>query len=77
MKTTIAMVMLVLSLSVTSEAALAKGCLKGAVAGGILGHYAGRHGALGALAGCLYGRHEANKHPYNDYGRRQPSRGWL
>ena len=65
-------------MSLASDAALAKGCIKGALAGGIIGHYAGRHGTLGAIAGCLYGRHEANKRPY-DYGaaRRQPSRGWL
>ena len=29
--------------------------------GGVAGHYAGHHGVLGAAAGCLYGRHEANK----------------
>ena len=40
----------------------AAGCLKGAVVGGVAGHYAGRHGLLGAGAGCLIGRHEANKH---------------
>src|ERR1700752_534077 len=40
----------------------AAGCLKGAVIGGAAGHYAGHHGVLGAGAGCLIGRHEANKH---------------
>ena len=40
----------------------AAGCLKGAVVGGIAGHYAGHHGLLGAGAGCLIGRHYANKH---------------
>jgi H+/gluconate symporter-like permease len=40
----------------------AAGCLKGAVVGGVAGHYAGHHGLLGAGAGCLIGRHEANKH---------------
>jgi hypothetical protein len=39
----------------------AKGCLKGAVVGGAAGHYAGHHGVLGAAAGCLIGRHQANK----------------
>jgi hypothetical protein len=40
----------------------AAGCLKGAAVGGVAGHYAGHHGLLGAGAGCLIGRHEANKH---------------
>lgn len=40
----------------------AKGCVKGAVIGGVAGHYAGHHGLLGAGAGCIIGRHEANKH---------------
>jgi hypothetical protein len=39
----------------------AAGCLKGAVVGGTAGHFAGHHGLLGAGAGCLVGRHEANK----------------
>jgi len=39
----------------------AKGCLKGAAVGGVAGHYAGRHGWLGAAAGCLYGRHRAKE----------------
>jgi outer membrane lipoprotein SlyB len=39
----------------------AKGCLKGAVVGGVGGHYAAHHGILGAAAGCVIGRHEANK----------------
>jgi len=39
----------------------AKGCIKGAFVGGIAGHFAGHHGVLGAAAGCLVGRHEANK----------------
>jgi hypothetical protein len=45
--------------SVTS--ADAKGCLKGAAVGGVAGHYAAHHGLLGAAAGCVIGRHEANK----------------
>jgi hypothetical protein len=39
----------------------AAGCLKGAVVGGAAGHFAGHHGVLGAGAGCLIGRHHANK----------------
>lgn len=40
----------------------AAGCLKGAMVGGVAGHFMHRHGFLGAAAGCLIGRHEANKH---------------
>jgi hypothetical protein len=40
----------------------AEGCLKGAAIGGVAGHVAGHHGLLGAGAGCIIGRHEANKH---------------
>jgi hypothetical protein len=45
-----------------SAPASAKGCVKGAVIGGVAGHFAGHHGLLGAGAGCIVGRHEANKH---------------
>lgn len=50
----------VMGLVLSSATADAKGCLKGAIIGGIAGHYAG-HGKVGALAGCVIGRHEANK----------------
>ena len=49
------------SVLAASAPAQAKGCLKGAVVGGVAGHYAGHHGVLGAAAGCVIGRHEANK----------------
>lgn len=49
-----------LGLVLSSAAAEAKGCIKGAIIGGIAGHYAG-HGKVGAVAGCVIGRHEANK----------------
>ncbi|MGA8758652.1 MAG: hypothetical protein WB611_20495 [Stellaceae bacterium] len=44
-----------------ATSAHAAGCLKGAAVGGIAGHVAGHHGALGAGAGCAIGHHEANK----------------
>jgi hypothetical protein len=44
-----------------STPAAAAGCLKGAVVGGVAGHFVGHHGLLGAGAGCLIGHHEANK----------------
>jgi hypothetical protein len=51
-----------LSATLLSGPAQAAGCLKGALVGGVAGHYAGNHGLLGAGAGCLIGRHYANKH---------------
>jgi hypothetical protein len=50
-----------LAVALAATPASAKGCLKGAVGGGAAGHYAGHHGLIGAAAGCLVGRHYANK----------------
>jgi uncharacterized protein YcfJ len=50
----------ILTLACVPVAAEAKGCIKGAVAGGVAGHFAG-HGKVGTVAGCVIGRHEANK----------------
>ena len=47
-------------LASTSSSVYAKGCIKGAIVGGVAGSAVG-HGKLGALAGCVVGRHEANK----------------
>jgi outer membrane lipoprotein SlyB len=53
----------------------AKGCLKGAAVGGVAGHVAGHHGVLGAAAGCVIGRHEANKrNRMQTYQTDQPNR---
>lgn len=41
--------------------ASAKGCLTGAAVGGTAGHFAGKHGVVGAGVGCAVGRHRANK----------------
>ncbi len=43
----------------------AKGCIKGAIIGGVAGHLAGGHGTVGAVAGCAIGHHEANKKDKN------------
>ena len=51
----------VTGVALSSTPAPAKGCLKGAVIGGVAGHYVGHHGLLGAGAGCIIGHHEANK----------------
>jgi hypothetical protein len=61
----------------STTAAEAKGCLKGAVVGGVAGHYAGHHGALGAAAGCLYGRHAANKQERQQHGQPQNAQGKM
>lgn len=45
---------------VVSSPVYAKGCIKGALVGGVAGSAAG-HGKLGAAAGCVVGHHEANK----------------
>jgi hypothetical protein len=50
------------ALGFLSPSANAAGCLKGAIIGGLAGHFAG-HGILGAGAGCLVGRHYANRTP--------------
>ena len=50
-----------MAMIVAVSPANAKGCLKGALFGGAAGHMAGHHGVLGAAAGCIVGRHEANK----------------
>jgi outer membrane lipoprotein SlyB len=46
---------------VGNTAAEAKGCLKGALVGGVAGHYMHRHPLLGAAAGCIIGHHLAHK----------------
>jgi uncharacterized protein YcfJ len=48
------------SLTMLAAPAEAKGCIKGALVGGAAGHMAG-HGKIGAAAGCVVGRHQANK----------------
>lgn len=41
---------------------LAKGCIRGAVAGGVAGHYVGRgHALLGAAGGCAAMHHHYAK----------------
>jgi outer membrane lipoprotein SlyB len=50
----------VLTMVLAAGSADAKGCIKGALVGGIAGKMAG-HGKMGAVAGCVIGRHQANK----------------
>lgn len=46
----------------------AKGCIKGAVVGGLAGH-AVHHGILGAGAGCIAGHHLAKRHAQQERAR--------
>ena len=50
-----------LAVTAMSAPVQAAGCLKGAAAGGVAGHFLGHHGLIGAGVGCLIGRHNANK----------------
>ena len=61
----------ILGLAFSCPAAEAKGCIKGAIVGGIAGHLAG-HGKVGAVAGCIIGRHEANKQDANRAEQKTP-----
>lgn len=58
-------------------AAEAKGCIKGAIIGGLAGHYLAERGVVGAVAGCLGGRYLANRQARReiDYGARVQPRG--
>ena len=57
-----------IGLALSPVPAEAKGCIKGAIAG----HMAG-HGKIGAVAGCITGRHEANKRDAGNDNRIPPS----
>ena len=48
-----------LAMGSLSAGAAQAGCLGGAVVGGVAGHFAGRHGTVGALGGCAVGHHMA------------------
>jgi uncharacterized protein YcfJ len=61
----------ILGLALSCPAAEAKGCIKGAIVGGVAGHLAG-HGKVGAVAGCIIGRHEANKQDANRAEQKPP-----
>ncbi|MDR7037643.1 MULTISPECIES: hypothetical protein [Methylobacterium] len=58
-------------------AAEAKGCIKGAIIGGLAGHYLAERGVVGAVAGCIGGRYLANRRAQReiDYGSRVQPRG--
>jgi hypothetical protein len=59
----LAMIALALALgwAVSPAPAEAAGCLKGALVGGVAGQDAGHHAILGAIGGCIVGRHLASE----------------
>ena len=61
MKISTLIVPVALALAAVPQASFAKGCLKGAVVGGVAGHLVKNHGVVGAAAGCAIGVHQANK----------------
>ena len=65
-----------LALFAQVDTAAAKGCIKGAIVGGIAGHYMHHHGVVGAAAGCVIGHHEANKkaHEQTNGAATEPSK---
>jgi outer membrane lipoprotein SlyB len=49
-------------LMVTASPVLAKGCIRGAAAGGVGGHFVGKgHAVMGAAAGCVIAHHHYAK----------------
>ncbi|WP_250495332.1 hypothetical protein [Caballeronia sp. GAWG1-1] len=67
----IALIAFIASVTLTGQANAA-GCLKGAAAGGVAGHFVGSgHAVLGAAGGCVVGRHLANKKAKEDAARQQ------
>lgn len=45
--------------------------MKGAVVGGVAGHYAGHHAVVGAVGGCIVGHHMAKKHEHEMAAQRK------
>jgi hypothetical protein len=59
MKKKLAAAALIMALPFAASQADAAGCIKGAIVGGIAGHYAHPHAILGAMTGCVVGHHLA------------------
>ncbi|MGB8355891.1 MAG: hypothetical protein WCD79_18480 [Chthoniobacteraceae bacterium] len=67
MKVKIAMLAVALSAVGFAAQVQAAGCLKGAVVGGVAGHYVGKgHAVLGAAGGCIVSHHMASKKAKED-----------
>lgn len=61
MKSSLLATIVMAALAVAAPAANAKGCLKGAAAGAVGGHFLHHHGLLGAGIGCVVGHHYAKR----------------
>lgn len=59
MKSSVIAAAMMAVMAVAAPAANAKGCLKGAAAGAVGGHFLHHHGLLGAGIGCAIGHHHA------------------
>ncbi|WP_293882034.1 hypothetical protein [Sphingomonas sp.] len=53
----IAIALLASAVTLVPTAVLAKGCIRGALAGGVAGHYVHHHAIAGAMAGCAAGHY--------------------
>jgi uncharacterized protein YcfJ len=65
---------LALPMLVAAPAEARPSCLKGAVVGGLVGHFAGGHGVAGAAGGCAVGHvmrnRDNNRYERSGYDRR-------
>jgi outer membrane lipoprotein SlyB len=62
MKKNLVAVMVGMVMAMGAVQAHAEGCLKGAAVGAVAGHFVGKgHAVLGAVGGCVVGRHMAKK----------------
>lgn len=72
-RTLLATAVVALTLAVgVSGPAQAKGCIKGALVGGVAGHLA-HHGVLGAAGGCVVGHHMASEKAKQDQQQKPSS----
>ena len=62
----LAAALLALPVFAMSQPANAAGCLRGAVVGGAIGHFAGHHGLVGAAVGCAYEHHRETRYYHRD-----------
>ncbi|MBC8737162.1 hypothetical protein F6X40_10115 [Paraburkholderia sp. UCT31] len=78
MKRKASLAVLALTLAMVAGQAQAAGCLKGAAAGAVAGHFVGKgHAVLGAVGGCVVGRHLANKKAKEDAAARRGAQQQL
>jgi hypothetical protein len=71
MKKYVCIVPIVLVLGGANITAAQAGCLKGAVVGGVAGHFAHHHAVMGAIAGCAVGHHMAVEKKRKEEQQRQ------